>query len=150
VSAPALHVKDFQRTTLRPRHRVLVAKLAEAYFSEGARLDPEALAAFTVEVDHAISFASKTLRFGLRLMLDALRFAPLFMLGKLTLFEDLELPDRVKVLLRMERSSFAPWTIVFIAWKTLMTLLFFEDPAVLRDIGYPGPERHRYLLGGGK
>ena len=141
-----LHVRDFQRTTLRPRDRPLVAKLAEAYFSEGPPIDPRVLEAHTEEVDRAISNASKTLRFGLKLMLDALHFAPLFMLGKLRLFEDLSLEDRVRVLVRMEHSWFAPWTIVFVAWRTLMTLVYFEDEAILSDIGYPGPERTRYRL----
>jgi hypothetical protein len=120
--------------------------MAEAFFSEGGPLDPRLLEAHTEEVDRAISNASKTLRFGLRLMLDALRFAPLFMMGRLHVFEDLSIEDRARVLARMEHSRFAPWTIVFVAWKTLMTLVYFEDDAILRDIGYPGPERTRYRL----
>jgi hypothetical protein len=123
-----------------------VATLAEAYFAEGQPLPAERLAAFTEEVDRAISNASKTLRFGLRLMLDALRFAPLFMIGKPALFEDLPLDQRVRVLVRMERSRVAAWTIIFVAWKTLMALIYFEDEATLRDMGYPGPERTRYRL----
>jgi hypothetical protein len=110
-------------------------------------MDPKMLDLFTLEVDQAISNASKTLRFGLRLMLDALRLAaPFFMIGKLRVFEELELRDRVGVLVRMEHSRFAPWTIIFVAWKTLMTLIFFEREDILRDLGYPGPERTRYKL----
>jgi hypothetical protein len=124
-----------------------VATLAEAYFAEGEPLPAARLGAFTEEVDRAISNASKTLRFGLRLMLDALRFAPLFMIGKPSLFENLPLPQRVEVLARMERSRVAAWTIIFIAWKTLMAMIYFEDEAMLRDMGYPGPERTRYKLG---
>jgi|HubBroStandDraft_2_1064218.scaffolds.fasta_scaffold63167_2 hypothetical protein len=146
VSVPSLHVKDYQRTTLSPRHRPVVATLAEAYFADGKPLPSERLLAFTDEVDRAISNASKTLRFGLRLMLDALRFAPFFMLGKLRLFEDLPLDERVRVLVRMERSRLLAWTIIFVAWKTLMAMIFFEDEEMLRDMGYPGPERTRYKL----
>jgi len=144
---PALHVKDYQRTTLRPRHRPVVATLAEAYFAEGVPMSPGRLSAFTDEVDRAISNASKTLRFGLRLMLDALRFAPIFLIGRATLFEDLPLDERVRVLVRMERSSVMIWTMIFVAWKTLMAIIFFEDDGLLRDMGYPGPERTRYKLG---
>jgi hypothetical protein len=124
-----------------------VASLAEAYFAEEAPFDPAFLNAFTDEVDRGISNASKTLRFGLRLMLDAIRFAPLFMMGKLRSFEHLSLRDRATVLARMEHSRFAPWTIIYVAWKTLMTLLFFESEEVLSDLGYPGPRRTRYTLG---
>ncbi len=147
MTAPRLSVKDYQRTTLSPRHRPVVATLAEAYFAEGEPLDPARLSAFTEEVDDAISNASKTLRFGLKVMLDALRFAPIFMLGKPKLFEDLPLGERVRVLVRMERSRVMAWTIIFVAWKTLMAMIFFEDEELLRDMGYPGAERHRYLLG---
>jgi hypothetical protein len=124
-----------------------VATLAEAYFAEGEPLPAARLTAFTGEVDRAISNASKTLRFGLRLMLDALRFAPLFMIGKPRMFEDLPLEQRVQVLVRMEHSRVAAWTIIFVAWKTLMAMIYFEDEAMLRDMGYPGPERTRYKLG---
>jgi hypothetical protein len=147
VTSPVLHVKDYARTTLRPRHRAVVAAMAEAYFSEGSPLDPRLLTEFTEEVDRAISTASKTLRFGLKLMLDAVRFAPLFMIGSLRPFGELALGERTKVLVRMERSRFAPWTIIFIAWKTLMTMIYFERLEVLSDIGYPGPERSRYRQG---
>jgi hypothetical protein len=147
VATPRLGTKDFQRTTLRPRHRPVVAALAEAYFSEGEPMSEERLAAFTAEVDAAISNASKTLRFGLRLMLDALRFVPLFTIGRARLFEDLPLGDRARVLAGMERSSFIVFSTIFVAWKTLMAILFFEDDALLRDLGYPGPARTRYRLG---
>jgi hypothetical protein len=139
-------VKDFQRTTLRPRHRPIIAKLAEAYFTDGDPLSPGRLSAFTDEVDAAISNASKTLRFGLRLMLDAVRFAPIFMIGRFRWFEDLPLDERVRVLVRMEHSSVMTFTIIFVAWKTLMAMIFFEDDEALRDMGYPGPERARYKL----
>jgi len=38
------------------------------------------------------------------------------------------------------------FTIIFVAWKTLMAIIFFEDEEALRDMGYPGPERTRYKL----
>ena len=90
---PIVHVRDFQRATLKPRHRAVVAALGEAYFSEGDPFSSERREAMADDVDGAVSNASKTLRFGLTLMLDALRFAPVFLLRKLTAFEDMLTPD---------------------------------------------------------
>jgi hypothetical protein len=145
-SPVALHVRDYQRTTLKPRHRDVVYKLAEALFAEGEPMSPAVLLNHTEEVDRAISTASKTMRFGLKLMLDVLRFLPLLLVHKWQLFEDLSLLDRTRVLHKMEHSTFAPFAIIFVAYKTLMTLVFFEQEEVLRDLGYPGPERTRYRL----
>jgi hypothetical protein len=149
--APQLRVKDYARKTLRPRHKAVVARLAEGYFAYRGPMDPALLVSFTEEVDRAISNASKTLRFGLLVMLDALRWLPLFLLGKPAAFEDLGLEDRQRMLERMERSNFVALTLIFVAYKTLMTMMFFEQPNELIAIGYPGPERHRYLdLGKGR
>ena len=30
-------------------------------------------------------------------------------------------------------------------YKTVMTMLFYEDEGELKGLGYPGPERKRYL-----
>ena len=72
-----LVTKDFRRTTLRPRHRPIVRALAEALFSPDGEATPERLDAFVDEVDDFISPASKTLRFGLVMMLGILRWSPL-------------------------------------------------------------------------
>ncbi len=141
----SLHVKDFERTTLKPRHVRLMPALAEAYFAYEGPMDERKLAAFAREVDRAISTASKTLRFGLKLMLDVISLSPPFLLGKLSTFGDLPLEDRAKLLHRLERSRIVPLALVFVAWKTLLTMLFFENDVGLEALGYPGPERKRYL-----
>jgi len=145
MPAPSLHVPDFVRTTLHPRHRALVPKLAEAYFAWEGPMDPARLEEFSAEVDRAISTASKTLRFGLVLMLDFILVSPLLILGTPSLFDTLSLEDRARFLVKLEHSRIITITLVFIAWKTLLTMLFFEDDEGLRALGYPGPERRRYL-----
>ncbi len=145
MAVPHLHQRDYDRTTLRPRHLRLMPKLAEAYFSCGDPIPPAKLEAFTNEVDGAISNASKTLRFGLVLMLDVILWSPIFVVGKLATFDDLSLADRARFLLRLEHSTLAQVTLIFIAWKTLLTLAYFEQPEELAALGYPGPERKRYL-----
>lgn len=139
-----LVTKDFQRTTLRPRHRPIVRALAEALFSPSGEATPERLDAFVDEVDAFISPASKTLRLGLVMMLWVLRWSPL-LFGRFRLFEDLTVADRVTHLERLDRSKVKPLPLIVVAYKTVMTMLFYEDEQELAGLGYPGPERKRYL-----
>lgn len=139
-----LRTRDFARTTLRPRHRPVVRALAEALYSADGEVSGERLDAFVDEVDGFISPASKTLRFALKSMLDIIRLCPLLILGKPALFENLDLADRIKMLERMDRHKIQIFTLVLVAFKTLMTIAFYEDPVELKQLGYPGEERQRY------
>src|SRR3954449_2925030 len=103
-----LVTKDFQRKPLRPRHRPIVRPRAEALFSPDGEATPERLDAFVDEVDDFISPASKTLRFGLVMMLYVLRFSPLlfvFQTRKLRLFDDMTVEERVHHLERLDKSK---------------------------------------------
>ena len=143
-----LRTRDYARTTLQPRHRAVVRGFAEALFSDGVDEIPEArLSAFVDDVNNFVSPASKTLRFGLLGMLDIMRLMPLFVIGKFALFEDLDLDSRTRMLEKMEGSHFAPLLLVFIAFKTIMTMAYFEDDKELLSMGYPGPARERYKQG---
>ena len=104
-----------------------------------ARLD-----AFVADVDHMLGHASITLRVGLLAMFDLMRVLPFFYLFKLATFEDLALRDRTRLLAKMEASRLAPISLAFAAFKTLLTLVFFEDEGELRAAGYPGAARERY------
>ncbi|MEI7891597.1 MAG: hypothetical protein WCI05_00815 [Myxococcales bacterium] len=124
--------------TFAPRHRVLLRALAEAMFSHAASPSSQRLTAFVDDVDDFLSPVSAFLRFGLLRTLELLAILPLFLLGKLALFNGLSVDDRVRMLTRMERSAFWPITLIFIGWKTMLTMLFFEHPDELRALGYPG------------
>ncbi len=139
-----LVTKDFHRTTLAPRHRPLVRALAEALFSPNGEATAERLDGFVDEVDAFMSPASKTLRFGLVMMLHVLRWSPLFF-GRFRLFEDLTVDDRVAHLERLDRSKIKQLPLIVVAYKTVLTMIFYEDEDELRGLGYPGPERKRYL-----
>ena len=139
-----LVTKDFQRKTLRPRHRPVVRALAEALFSPDGEATPERLDAFVDEVDAFISPASKTLRFGLVMMLAVLRWSPL-LFGRFRLFDDMTIEERVKHLERLDQSKVKQLPLIVVAYKTVMTMLFYEDESELKGLGYPGPERKRYL-----
>ena len=139
-----LVTKDFRRTTLRPRHRPIVRALAEALFSPAGEATPERLDAFVDEVDHFISPASKTLRFGLVMMLGVLRWSP-FLYGKFTFFDAMTVDERIAHLERLDRSKVKQLPLIVVAYKTVMTMLFYEDPQELAGLGYPGHARKRYL-----
>lgn len=141
-----LVTKDYRRTTFRPAHRPVVRALAEAMFSHDGEVSPERLDGFVDEVDAFISPASKTLRFGLVLMLFVIRWSPLFFL-QLRPFDELSVDERVHHLERLERSKVAQLPLLVVAYRTVMTMLFYEDTAEQRAFGYPGPERKRWLGG---
>ena len=142
-----LHVRDFARTTLKPRHRPVVRAFAEALFHHAVPVPEARLDAFAGEVDRFISPASKTLRFGLLLMLDVIRWLPVFVVGKPAFFEDLPLDARITLLERLEHSRLTPLTLILVAYKAMMTVLFFEEATELTATGYPGPARERWKKG---
>jgi hypothetical protein len=144
MNAQVLGTKDFARTTLRPRHRPVVRALAEAMYSPTGEVPDARLDAFVDEVDGFISPASKTLRFALKLMLDVMRLIPIFVVGTLATFDGLDRPTRIKMLEKMDGHRINLFSMILAAYKTLMTIVFYEHPDELRRIGYPGEERRRY------
>jgi hypothetical protein len=139
-----LGTKDFARTTLRPSHRPVVRALAEAMFSPDGEIPPEELDSFVDEVDAFISPASKTLRFGLVMMLIVIRWSPLLFF-RFKPFDEMSVDDRVKHLERLEHSKVKQLPLLVVAYKTILTMLFYEDEEEQRAMGYPGPERKRWL-----
>ena len=129
------------RTTLRRRYRPLVCALAEAMFYPGSSAPAQRLDALVRELDDYVGRVSRTLRFGLLLMLEVLRFAPIVLLWRFATFESLALGDRVRLLERMEQSRIVPLMVVFAAYKALLCLLFFEHPEEQRAMGYTSARR---------
>jgi hypothetical protein len=124
----------------------VVRGFAEALFSHATVVPPKRLDAFVEDVDQFVSPASKTLRAGLLIMLEVVRWSPLFVVGKFSVFEALSLEDRTRMLEKMERYRFSPFALIFVAYKTVMTMAFFEEQKELALLGYPGEERTRYKL----
>ncbi|MDB4947272.1 MAG: Enoyl-CoA hydratase [Labilithrix sp.] len=139
-----LVTKDFRRTTLRPGQRPIVRALAEALFAPTGDATEATLDAFVENVDGFISPASKTLRFGLVMMLYVLEWSPVFFL-QLRPFSSLGKDARVHHLERLDRSKVRQLPLVVAAYKTVLTMLFYEDEAELTHLGYPGPARKRHL-----
>jgi hypothetical protein len=137
-----LATKDYKRTTLKARHRPVVRALGEAFFGPDGELDDARLDLLVDEVDSFISPASKTLRFGLKLILDLIRWSPLLSF-RFRPFEDLTIDERVHTLERLETSKIAQLPLLVVAYKTLMTSIFYEEEGALREIGYSS-ERRRW------
>jgi len=124
----------------------MIGAIAEALFSRGGEpLEPKMLGEFVTNVDGFMSPASKTLRAGLMLMLELLRWLPVVVVGKLASFEELPIETRTDMLQKMDRSRFSLFPLIVVAFKTLLTVAYYEDDDRLRAIGYPGEERKRYL-----
>jgi hypothetical protein len=139
--------RDFARTTLRPRHRPLVRALAEAMFAHEEGPSPARLDELVAEVDAFVSFASRTLRFGLVVMLELVRVAPVLLFYRCATFTRLTRDERARVLERMERSRLVGLTLVFAAFKAILCLLFFEQPEELAATGYSPVRRRHARLG---
>jgi hypothetical protein len=142
---PDLVTKDFQRTTLKPSHRPVVKAIAEAMFTPDGHVSAEKLDLFIEDVDRFISPASKTLRFGLVMMLHAIRWSPLLYFRFKT-FEELTVEERIHHLERLEKSKVKQLPLLVVGFKTILTMIFYEDKEEEKVFGYPGPERKRWKL----
>ena len=91
--------------------------------SKTAQLD-----ALVADCDDFVSRASKTLRFGLLVILEVVRWLPFVVVHRLATFENLSPADRVTMLERMERAD-PPLPLLLVAYKTILAMLFFENPA---------------------
>lgn len=113
-------------------------------FSQDGEVSTARLDAHVEDVDRYVSAASSPIRLGLRFALVVLQVMPLLLLLRAARLSSLPVDDRVALLARLERSTFAPLSLAFIGWRTVMTLVFYEDAGELARIGYLGGERHRY------
>lgn len=116
--------------------RALVAGLVGLQTMDDPRID-----AVVHEVDAHLAATSPVLRTGLVIVLDVLRALPLFVLGRLALLEHLAPTDRARFLERLDRSP--RLSLPLVAYKTLVTIAFYELPGELENIGY-GSERRRW------
>lgn len=138
---------DVERRCLRASERRVVRAIAEAMFSEDGEVDGARLDAHVLEVDAHVTAASPMLCLGLRLLLLVVRIAPVLLFFRLRTLENLSVAERVVVLSRLERSRFTGLSLAFVGWRTVMTLVFYEDPVELRALGYTSNERSRYKRG---
>ncbi len=113
-------------------------------FAEDGEVERARLEAHVRHMLDVVSVASWPVRFGLRLALVLLSLSPLLLFAHARRLERLSVGERVRVLDRLERSRFMPFCLAFVGWRTIATLVFYEDPAELRALGYTSDERHRH------
>jgi hypothetical protein len=94
--------------------------------------------------DAHVAAVSRSLRPLLLLALDWLRWLPLVLLVALRPFEELPVEARTSLLERMERSRSPLLFLPLVAYKTLLSMIHFEQAAELRALGYPGDDRVRW------
>lgn len=133
------------RFALSPRHRTMVRAIAGALFEHEGGPSEAQLDAVADAYEAHVGALSMQLRPVLLLSLDFVRWLPLLLFVAARPFEELGVEARVTLLERMERSRFLPLLLAFVAYKTLLTMIFFELPEELRAMGYPGLERKRWL-----
>jgi hypothetical protein len=137
---------DAPASPLAPRHRVTVRALAEALFGHDGGPTPAQLDTLVAAVDAHLTPVSAPQRALLLLALDLIRWLPVLLFLAARPFEDVPVDRRVRLLERMDRSRVLPLLMPLVAYKTLLSLLFFEQAEELRAMGYPGDERKRWLL----
>ncbi len=140
----AVRARDFRRTTFSKRQRPSLRAIAETLLTAEVAIPDARMDAFVDDFNDYISRSSKTLRFGFVMLLELVRLLPILLIGRLALFEDLSHDERDRMLERMESHRITLLALIFVAFKTPMMIVWFEDPALLREIGYPGEERSRY------
>ncbi len=132
---------------LRPRHRTVVRALAEALLHHDGGPGEEQLDVLIERFDAHLEVVSPTLLRGLLATIELVRWMPLLLLFSWSTLERLPVVRRIALLERMERSRVALLVLPLVAYKTMLSLAFFEDPAELRAMGYPGDEARRRYLG---
>lgn len=120
--------------TLSARQLVIFRAVAATIVAEpGAPVPPERLDFAVSELRlYASSMGGQTrLAFGLALLV--VQLAPLFLIGRLSLFTNLPAPGRLSCLERLEAG---PLGLLLVLLKTMVCLLYYEHPDALAATGY--------------
>jgi hypothetical protein len=102
------------------------------------------LAELVDQFDAHLAAVSPSLRLGLLVALEWIRWLPFALFVALRPFDELSGAERTKLLERMERSSSPLLFLPLVAYKTLLSMIHFESPRELHALGYPGDERTRW------
>jgi hypothetical protein len=129
---------------LAPRHRITLHALGEALFSHDGGPEPAQLDRVVRGMELHLAPISWPQRAMLLFALDLVRWLPLVLWMAWAPFEALPVDRRLRVLERMDRSSVAMLLVPLVAYKSLLSMHFFEEEAELRAMGYSGPERTRW------
>ncbi len=126
--------------------RAVVRALGEALFHHADGPTPQQLDALVAGVEAHLGPVSRPQRAALLLALSFVRWLPVLLWVAPDTFEGVSVPKRLRILERMDRSRALILLMPLVAFKTLFAMLFFEQPAELRAMGYPGDDRKRWLV----
>ncbi len=130
---------------LSGRQRATVRALAEALFHHADGPTPDQLDRLVVAVEAHLAPVSRPQRAALLLALELIRWLPVLLWVAADTFDSISVPKRLRILERMDRSKAIALLMPLVAFKTLFSMLFFEQPEELRAMGYPGDQRKRWL-----
>jgi hypothetical protein len=130
---------------LAPRQRATFRALGEALFSHAEGPRPEQLDALVDGIERHLDPVSRTQRTLILLALELVRWLPILLFVAARPFDKVSVERRIRLLERMDRSHVTLLLMPLIAFKSLMSMYFFEDETELRAMGYPGDGRKRWL-----
>jgi hypothetical protein len=128
------------------RQRATVRALGEALFHHEDGPTAEQLDTLVAAVEAHLRPVSRPQRTALLLALELVRWLPVLLWVAADTFDGVSVPKRLRILERMDRSRALILLMPLVAFKTLLAMLFFEQPAELRAMGYPGDDRKRWRL----
>lgn len=131
--------------SLSDRQRATVRALGEALFHHADGPTPLQLDELVAGVEAHMRPVSRPQRAALLLALLLVRWLPVLLWVAPEPFDAVSVPKRLRILERMDRSRALVLLMPLVAFKTLFSLLFFEQPDELRAMGYPGDARKRWL-----
>jgi hypothetical protein len=131
--------------TFSERQRAVMKALGEAILHHADGPTPPQLDVLMADAEAHLGRVSRPQRAAILLGLLLVRFLPFLLLSALEPFDALSVPKRLRLLERMDRSRWSVLLMPLVAFKSLLSLLFFEQPAELRAMGYPGDDRKRWL-----
>ena len=133
-------------SSLSARQRAMVRALGEALFHHERGPTPAQLDLLVASTEAHLGPVSRPQRAALLLALELVRWLPVLLFVALDTFDAISVPKRLRILRRMDRSRAVLLLMPLVAFKTLLALLFFEQPPELAAMGYPGEdERKRWL-----
>lgn len=137
--------RDWGRRAFSPSARVVLRALIDALFSDEhpdsglipAR--PELAERTLDEFDLFIGAASTDLRRGFGLLVFAIEWLPLFVIGAFSRASRLPLARRLAYLEALERSRIGLVTMLFVGLKLPLTIIAYETGPELRLTGFDRP-----------
>ena len=134
--------KEWERPGLSKRGFAVARSAIEAMLADGAPLraaDATWVERVTKTYDRSIGASSFQVRVGVRLLVTALEWLPLFVVGRPSRMSRLPIEERVRYLEALEEHRYAPFVMLLIATKVPMLMSAFESGDALKLTGYDRP-----------